>query len=340
LHPILFDIFGYQMHTYSVAMAMGFVVAIILLRRRAPLEQIDPDFALNLAILCIVGTLVGGRLMFVINTWRENFATADRTSWQVFVETMKIWKGGLVFYGGFFASALFVWAYCRLHKQPFLPLGDLLAPYTAIGLSIHRTFGCYMNGCCFGAPSTLPWAVHFPLESQATRVWGVETAVHPTELYMGANALFLFFVLRWYRQYKQGHGEVFGLLFMLYSINRGLIEIVRGDPIRGHVPALNLLYFVIFAVGVVFWLYARGLDERHKWAEWAGLAIVVGAAVAGVIATASGSENSTNAATPFSTSQFLGFFTFVLGAACYYYARNFGARVQPDYGTLTAAAAE
>jgi phosphatidylglycerol:prolipoprotein diacylglycerol transferase len=338
VHPILFELFGHEVHTYSVAMAMGFVVTIILLRRRAPYEQIDVNFALNTAILCIVGTILGGRLMFVVNTWGEKFATEDRTAWEVALEVLKVWEGGLVFYGGFLGSALLVFLYAHFKGQKFLPAGDLLAPYVGLGLAIHRPFGCLMNGCCYGAPTTLPWGVHFPLESPPAKFWGIDQALHPTQIYMGLNGLFLFFLLRWYRQYKRGHGEVFGLMFMVYSINRFLIEIVRGDKIRGHVPMFDLVYLVVFVGGLILWLYARGLPERKKPVEWLAAAVFVAAMGFGLFGTSSGSVLEGGMDSPFSTSQFLGFFVFAGGAAIFYYARRFGLAVQPEYGTLAPAA--
>jgi len=341
LHRVMFELFGMEVRTYSLAMGCAFVLATVMFWRRSPREQIDPNFAFNLAILCFVGMLVGGRVMYVINTWKENFATADRTSWQVFLETLKMWQGGLVFYGGFFAATSFVWIYCRVKKQAFLPVADLLAPYIGLGLSVHRSLGCYMNGCCFGEPTTLPWGVHFPLDTQPTREWGIETAVHPTQLYMAFNGLFLYLFLRWFRQFKRGHGEVFALLFMLYSIDRGLIEIFRGDKIRGHVPMFDLFYLAIFVAGLILWLYARGMTPRRKWAEWTGMAIFLGAGAVGLFGGAgSDSANDVTAATPFSTSQYLGFFTFAAGAAVLYYSRFFGQRVQPEYGTLPEPEAE
>ena len=58
MHPILFEIFGYQVRSYSMAMATGFVVGILLLRRRAVYEQFDVNFVLNTALLTIFGTIL------------------------------------------------------------------------------------------------------------------------------------------------------------------------------------------------------------------------------------------------------------------------------------------
>jgi phosphatidylglycerol---prolipoprotein diacylglyceryl transferase len=334
LHPILFEIFGHQIRTYSVAMAMAFVAAILLLRRRSPYEQIDVNDMLNCAILTIFGTILGGRAMFVINTWGDRFATEGRSNWEVFLEVFKIWEGGLVFYGGFFGSILIVWLYLRSRKIDALPMIDMFAAYGGLGLAIHRPFGCYLNGCCYGGPTHVPWGVHFPPGSSATGWYGVAQAVHPTQIYMGLSGLFLYFLLIWFRRRKQAHGEVFGLFLMVYAVYRFLIEIVRGDKIRGHVEAFALVYLVLFVAGLGVYLYLRGRDQGLQKFKWVGIAMFLTGGLFGLFGTGSGSTLDGALSSPFSTSQYIGFFVFTSGAALMIWARHFGRRVQPEYGTL------
>ena len=42
--------------------------------------------------------------------------------------------------------------------------------------------GCFLNGCCYGRPTTLPWGVKFPPGSFASLEFG-DTPVHPSQLY-------------------------------------------------------------------------------------------------------------------------------------------------------------
>jgi phosphatidylglycerol:prolipoprotein diacylglycerol transferase len=43
---------------------------------------------------------------------------------------------------------------------------DIIAPCLMIGLGFGR-IGCYLNGCCYGAETSVPWAVQFPYGSDA-----------------------------------------------------------------------------------------------------------------------------------------------------------------------------
>lgn len=351
MHPILFHLFGHEVRTYSVAMAMGFVIAITLMRRRAPYEQIDVNLALNGTIAAIIGTLLGGRLMYVINVWSERFLPKGKTTGQVFGEAFHylysfdetylkslktvldifaIWKGGLVFYGGFLAAIFLVFGYMRFIHMSTSRYTDLLAPYVGVGLAIHRSFGCYLNGCCYGGPTELPWGVAFPLNAAATETHGVDQFLHPSQIYMGISGLIIFFVLRWYRQYKKRHGEVFALLLMVYAFNRFIIEFFRGDPVRGHVPVARLPYLAVFAVGLGLFLLFRSLKTRRRILEWFAIALSIVGGFLGLFGTSS----SSGLVTPFSTSQYIGFFVFLAGAAFFVFFRRFGIPVQPEYGQL------
>jgi phosphatidylglycerol:prolipoprotein diacylglycerol transferase len=70
-------------------------------------------------------------------------------------------EGGLVIYGGFIGAAAGFTAFVRKHKLPLLAMADLVAPSFMIGLTLGR-IGCFLNGCCYGGETDLPWAVTFP----------------------------------------------------------------------------------------------------------------------------------------------------------------------------------
>ncbi len=83
-------------------------------------------------------------------------------SWDVFA----LWKGGLVFLGGFFLAIASIAIYCKQKKIPVLKVFDILAFSVAIALSFAR-IGCFLNGCCYGKVCSEDslLAVHFPSNS-------------------------------------------------------------------------------------------------------------------------------------------------------------------------------
>ena len=94
MYPVLLEFGGFQVYTYGVLLAIGFYCgvqgAVILGKRRG----FDEETVLNLGIICVLCGLLGARITYVGVYWEEQFAQASIT------EIFKVWKGGLVFYGG------------------------------------------------------------------------------------------------------------------------------------------------------------------------------------------------------------------------------------------------
>ena len=142
----------------------------------------------------------------------------------------KIWEGGLVFYGGMIMGAIAFVFYCRRHSLPLLPMLDVMAPATAIGLAFGR-IGCYFNGCCWGKACDAGYAlaVRFPAGSPPATAEAASPWVHPTQIYSSANAFLLALLLWAVWRSRPAPGTVIGLLFSLYGASRFVLEGIRGD---------------------------------------------------------------------------------------------------------------
>ena len=165
----------------------------------------------------------------------------------------KFWQGGLAYYGGFlFAAPVGLW-YARKKNLGVWRIADLTSPFIAFGLFFGR-MGCFFNGCCFGAVTDGPWAMHFP---------GHHVHRHPTQLYEAAGALAIFAVLYLVvRPRKRAHGEVFAGLLVLYGTLRFLLEFIRADE-RGGFGGLSTSQWIgipLILLGI--WLFVRGRRRR------------------------------------------------------------------------------
>ena len=74
-------------------------------------------------------------------------------------------------------------------KGKFWSIMDLAGLCVPLALAFGRV-GCFLNGCCYGKPTTLPWGVVFPTAAPLV-------ARHPTQLYELVLDLGLFAFLRW-----------------------------------------------------------------------------------------------------------------------------------------------
>lgn len=147
---------------YGVMVLLGSVTGLLMAVHRAKQQRLSSEVIYSLAFGMFICGIIGARLFFVIEYWETRFNTGDwRTT---LLEIVKFTEGGLVVYGSLIgATAAFLW-FCRRHALPPLAMSDLIAPSLLAGLAFGR-IGCLMNGCCYGGPCDLPWAVTFPKES-------------------------------------------------------------------------------------------------------------------------------------------------------------------------------
>jgi phosphatidylglycerol:prolipoprotein diacylglycerol transferase len=161
MHPELLKIPfipGLTIKSYGTLMVIGFLAAVYVLRRLGRREGIDPILITNTALYSLIAGIVGARIFYVLH-YPEQF----RGDW---LAVFKIWHGGLEFLGGVLLALATMVAYLAYCKLPVRRTLDILAIGLMVGLGFGR-IGCFLNGCCYGRPADLPWAVRFPYDSFA-----------------------------------------------------------------------------------------------------------------------------------------------------------------------------
>jgi phosphatidylglycerol:prolipoprotein diacylglycerol transferase len=247
----LFKIFGFSVHGYGLMLAIAFLVGIIGVGKLAKKLGISFDTVVDLAIWIIVGAVLGARAAYVITEYHY-FLTVPW--WQIFW----VGSGGLAFHGGliggFIAGLLFI----RSKKIYPWKLADIVAPFIALGYSIVR-IGCFMNGCCYGKVSNLPWALRCAAGDSLLR--------HPTQFYSMIGSFILFLILFRQRNHRHFSGYLFLLYIGLYSILRFVVEIFRESPV--FLPWLSLAQLVcIILASLAFGLiWFFGHRERRRSAN-------------------------------------------------------------------------
>jgi phosphatidylglycerol:prolipoprotein diacylglycerol transferase len=160
MHPELFEIpfIHLTVRSYGTMMVIAFLAAVFLIRRLSRNITPDPQYITNASLYSLIAGVVGARLFYVIH----HFDEFQNRPLSVFA----IWGGGLELLGGVLLAIAVIGFYCRYHKLPVRRYLDILA----IGLMLALVFGrigCFLNGCCFGKPTNLPWAIRFPYGSYA-----------------------------------------------------------------------------------------------------------------------------------------------------------------------------
>jgi phosphatidylglycerol:prolipoprotein diacylglycerol transferase len=139
-------------------MVVGFLAAVTLIRRLSVKITPDPQLITNAALYSLIGGVIGARIFFVIHYW-ESFAERP-------IEVFAIWQGGLELLGGVVLAIAVIIFYLVYHKLPVRKYLDILAVGLMLALVFGR-IGCFLNGCCYGKPTDLPWGVRFPYYSFA-----------------------------------------------------------------------------------------------------------------------------------------------------------------------------
>jgi prolipoprotein diacylglyceryltransferase len=154
---------GIPIYGYGSMLFLACLLCVWLGGRRAMKEGVRKELISDLALWLFVGGIIGARLTF--------FLTEKDAPPFTLANFIRIWDGGLVYYGsvigGFLGYAVAYPFLIRKYGISTWTMADIIAPSMALGLCLGR-IGCLMNGCCYGqvACPDCP-QISFPLSSPA-----------------------------------------------------------------------------------------------------------------------------------------------------------------------------
>ncbi len=262
MHPILFSIGPLTIYSYGVLFAAAFVIGIYLAQKKAACLGIEPDekgekgekgekkaIIIDLGVYILIAAIVGARLFYIISN----------LDWYIKHPIEIVFsRTGFVFYGGFiFAVLTGIW-FLRRHNLPVLKIADIFSPAVAIGEAIGR-IGCFLHGCCYGKPTSLPWHVHFP---EGSPVGNID--VHPTQIYLSISNIIIFIILS---TIKPGFaGKICSLYLILHALFRFVIEYWRGDSASVFLKLTGAQLISVFMLicGVILWVKARKMCQPEQ----------------------------------------------------------------------------
>ena len=160
MYPELFEIpfIHLTVRSFGLMMVIGFLMGFFLIGKLGRNIVSNPQLITNLALYCLIAGVVGARVFYVFH----HFGQLQKPWASMFA----VWQGGLEFYGGVIFAIPVIVLYSRYHKLPIRRCLDIMAIALMLGLSFGR-LGCFLNGCGFGKPTELPWAIRFPYDSFA-----------------------------------------------------------------------------------------------------------------------------------------------------------------------------
>jgi phosphatidylglycerol:prolipoprotein diacylglycerol transferase len=259
MFPRLIQIGRFSLPTYGALVAIAFLTALWLTSRFAKERGVNSEKVVNLGVYCALVGMLGAKLLMIA-------MDPDYRAHPAEIFTRETLQSAGIFYGGFIAALVFAFFYMRSQKLSLLSTADLFAPGVAIGHGIGR-LGCFAAGCCWGKPTSLPWAVTFTSKDATTGV-PLGVPLHPTQLYEAFAEGIICLILIW--RLKRGHqdGQISGLYLLLYGMVRFGVEFLRvhdeSNPFGGPFVLEQWISLAVAVCGA--WLLSR----RRPLSESAG----------------------------------------------------------------------
>jgi phosphatidylglycerol---prolipoprotein diacylglyceryl transferase len=255
--PEFFHIGPIPIRAFGVMLALSFLVGVIYIQRVTTRDRKPFDTYLTFAYIMILGGIIGARLLYVVLHWAD-FTNNLGSIFNPF-QSGQFGIAGLNLYGGILLAMLGSMLYAHLKRIPILDVFDYFAPALGLGIGISR-IGCFLNGCCFGTPTDLPWGVEFPVDSIPFSVFGAQH-LHPAQIYSSLYGLGLFVGLHYVVKHRQFIGQAAALFLMIEAFFRWALEYVRYYESEMHFtlwgmhPTWNqVVSYGLFASGLIIYL--------------------------------------------------------------------------------------
>ncbi len=232
MRPIILRIGSFTIYSYGLFLAVAFLAGTLLARSEARRKNIDPDIVFDLVLIVALAGLMGARLFYVIGHWQE-FSSKP-------LQALAIWQPGLVFYGGLLGGPIAVLIFVRVKNLSLWAIADMMVPGLALGYAIAR-IGCFLNGCCYGVQSSVPWAINF-----------FDVPRHPTQLYSSIYSLLIFGIIWFSRKKIRTAGILFWFYLGLYAISRFAVEFLRvSTRVVFGLSAAQIISILVFLMAAI-----------------------------------------------------------------------------------------
>ena len=214
--PVAFTVFGKDIYWYGIIIALGFLLAVIYMLRRAPVFGLTQDDVLDEVLWAVPIGVVCARLYYCIFYW-ELYADDP-------ISVLYIWEGGLAIYGGVIGGAITVLVVSKVKKIRTGTMLDIAAMAVLIG-QIFGRWGNFMNREAHGAVTDCFFKMGLVDAN------GVVTYYHPTFLYESVWNLAGFIGLHFLTKKRKFDGQIFLGYITWYGLGRVWIEGLRTDSL-------------------------------------------------------------------------------------------------------------
>lgn len=253
MFPKLFQWGDLFIPTYGVLLAIAFLTALWLAGRLGRSVGLSTERIMDIGLIAALSGIAGAKLAMFLFDWDYYSAHPSQIFSLGTLQAAGVFQGGLIL-----ALIVSIW-YMGRKRMPVLRTMDVFAPSIALGHAIGRV-GCFVAGCCWGAPTHLPWAVTFTSQESHDRFGTpINIPLHPSQLYESGAELVIMAALIWMFRRPHRDGSIVAWYLVLYSVVRFLVEFVRNHE-QSLVWGLSLTQWIslaTLAAGAAMLLRAR-----------------------------------------------------------------------------------
>ena len=241
IDPNMVDVGNLVLTWHGFLTFIAVAVSVILVGRWAKKEGLVTDAVYSVAVWCIIGGIIGTRLLHVIDLWDDFYRHNPG-------QIVKIWEGGITIYGGilggFIGGAIYmlvrnhprflgawnkVFRIAKLERSPLPTVGrlaDIAAPALLLSMAVGR-IGDIINGEHVAKLTTFPWGfVYTHPDSPSNAAYGL-AASHPAVVYEMLWDLAVLAMIWPLRNRLRPHGMLFALYLALYSAGKFFVSFLR-----------------------------------------------------------------------------------------------------------------
>ncbi len=276
-----FSIGGFEIRFYGVIIAIGFVLAYLLVANEAKRTNQNPELYLDYMLWLVIPAILGARIYYVLFSLRD-YLVKGKSVKDIILSMINIRGGGLAIYGGVIAGIIVLLVFAKKRKVSPLLMLDTSCMGLLVGQILGR-WGNFFNREAFGSYTDSLFAMAIPADwfggknyllarvnngnitqemiDHVLVVNGKEfIQVHPTFLYESTWNLIVLLVIFTYRRKKKFDGELFAMYLWGYGLGRVWIEALRTDSLM--LPGVNfrasqLLAALCVIAASVFIIYKR-----------------------------------------------------------------------------------
>jgi phosphatidylglycerol---prolipoprotein diacylglyceryl transferase len=191
---------------YPFVMAASLATGAVLGRRSQSALGLTRFQKAALGFGAFCGAMLGAKFVFILIDPRASSRFADM------FDGGKTILGGLL--GGYFGVELAKWT-----LELKVKTGDSYVVPVAAAVAVGR-LGCFVGGCCYGLPTSLPWGVDF----------GDGVPRHPTQLYEAAFHGVMALLLAKLRREGRYPRQLMKIYILSYLAYRFATEFIRPEP--------------------------------------------------------------------------------------------------------------